>query len=127
MSDSDGSNGPSKAVQALWRNIAILMILVAAGFIAVISIVYFMHDTEIVRLGYQHFASIFGLPAAAAAALAIVLVTRSISGPMSAKFLGFEFQGAASEALMWILCFLAIVFAIEKTWPLEYALSKLWQ
>jgi hypothetical protein len=90
------------------------------GLMALISIFYFMHDTIIIDLGYRHFASIFGLPAAAAASLVVVLVTRAVSGAMSVEFFGLKFQGAASETLMWILCFLAIAHTIEATWKLEY-------
>jgi hypothetical protein len=57
---------------------------------------------------------------AAAASLLIVLVTRSVSGPMSVEFFGLKFHGAASETIMWIACFLAISYAIERTWKLEY-------
>jgi hypothetical protein len=106
--------------QAIWRNIIVLLILVGFGFAAVITLLYFMRDAEIVVLGYKHFPSIFGLPAAAAASLLVVLVTRAVSGPMSVEFFGLKFHGAASETIMWIICFLAISFAVERTWPLEY-------
>jgi hypothetical protein len=96
------------------------MVIGAAGFIAFISLVYFMNDSVIVDLGYRHFATIFGLPAAAAASMLIVLVTRAVSGPMSVSFLGLNFRGAASEAIMWVICFLAISYAVQATWKLEY-------
>jgi hypothetical protein len=104
---------PSGAMSSFW-------VIGGAGFIALISTLYFMHDTVIVDLGYRHFATIFGLPAAAAAALLVVLVTRAVSGPMSVEFLGLKFHGAASEAIMWVLCFLAIAYAVGSTWKLEY-------
>jgi hypothetical protein len=116
----DGSDRRTANLQAIWRNVIILMVITGAGFIALISILYFMHDAVIVDLGYRHFATIFGLPAAAAAALLVVLVTRAVSGPMSVEFLGLKFHGAASEALMWVLCFLAIAYAVGSTWKLEY-------
>jgi len=106
--------------QNIWRNIIVLIVLGTGAFLALISILYFMQDTVIVDLGYRHFASIFGLPAAAAASLLVVLVTRAISGPMSVEFFGLKFHGAASETIMWIICFLAIAYAVEHTWPLEY-------
>jgi hypothetical protein len=104
----------------IWRNIIVLLVLGAGAFIALLSLLFFMQDTVIVDLGYRHFASIFGLPAAAAASLLIVLVTRAVSGPMSVEFFGLKFQGAASETVMWVICFLAIAYAIERTWPLQY-------
>jgi hypothetical protein len=113
--------------QAIWRNIIILIVLSAGAFIAFISLVYFMHDMIIVDLGYRHFATIFGLPAAAAASLLVVLVTRAVSGPMSVSFLGLNFRGAASEAIMWVICFLAISYALQCTWKLEYTPPNFFQ
>jgi hypothetical protein len=85
--------------QNIWRN-AIVVIIVGAGtLMALVSIFYFMHDATIVDLGYKHFASIFGLPAAAAASLLVVLVTRAVSGAMSVEFFGLKFHGAASTTL----------------------------
>lgn len=120
MSEDEVGTDGSGRLQNLWRNIIILAVLLGFGFAAVISLQFFMHDTVIVDLGYRHFASIFGLPAAAAASILIVLVTRAVSGPMSVEFFGIKFRGAASETIMWVVCFLAISFAVEKTWKLEY-------
>jgi hypothetical protein len=107
-------------LQTVWRNIIILLVIAGGAYVAFLSLIYFMNDSVIVDLGYRHFATIFGLPAAAAASLLIVLVTCAVSGPMSVKFLGLDFRGAASEAIMWVICFLAISFAVQGTWKLEY-------
>ena len=97
-----------------------------AIFSAVISLYYFIIDGVIIDLGYKHFITIFGLPAAAAAALAIVMVTRAISGQMSVEFFGLKFHGAASEAIMWVVCFLAITYAVKSTWLLQYIPEPPW-
>src|SRR5215469_5352045 len=86
-------------LQTIWRNIIVLLVLVAGAFIAWLSVLFFMQDTTIVHLGYKHFASIFGLPAAAAASLLVVLVTRAVSGPMPVEFFGLKFRGAARAPL----------------------------
>ena len=117
----DDTQGRTSRLQAVWRNIIILLVVGVYGFIAWISLLYFMNDTVIVDLGYRHFATIFGLPAAAAGSLLIVLGTRAISGAMSVELLGLKFQGAASEAIMWVVCFLAITYAVGSTWNLEYS------
>lgn len=109
--------------QNVWRNLVVLVVLGGSVTVAYLSLLYFTQDGIIVDLGYKHFASIFGLPAAAAASLAIVLLTRAISGEMSVEFVGFKFKGAAGEAIIWILCFLAITYAIQVTWKLEYTPS----
>lgn len=116
----DSSSKHTENIQNIWRNIIILMVIGGASYIGIVSLLFFTSDSVITDLGYKHFASVFGLPAAAAAAILIVLVTRAVSGPMSVELFGLKFHGAASETLMWVLCFLAIAFAIERTWKLEY-------
>lgn len=81
----DTQSGTTRA-QAAWRNIFILLVVSGSGFIAWISLLYFMNDTVIVDLGYRHFATIFGLPAAAAASLVIVLVTRYLGSDVCGIF-----------------------------------------
>jgi hypothetical protein len=63
----NGREDDTTRLQAAWRNVIILLVVGGFGFLAWISILYFMNDTVIVDLGYRHFATIFGLPAAAAA------------------------------------------------------------
>lgn len=72
------------------------------------------------ELGLQHFPTLVGLPAAAIAAIFIVLVLRTVAGPLEFKVLGLEFKGASGPTAFWVLCFLAISLAIKMTWRLEY-------
>lgn len=67
----------------------------------------------------KHVPTIIGLPAAAIASLGLVLLLRTVAGNIETKALGFEFKGAAGPIVMWILCFLAITLAINKTWDLD--------
>ena len=112
--------------QIFWRNATIATVLLIGIYSAVISLYYFIIDGVIIDLGYKHFITVFGLPAAAAAALAIVMVTRAISGQMSVEFFGLRFRGAASEAIMWVICFLAITYAVRSTWELQYIPQPPW-
>ena len=73
------------------------------------------------QLGLEHFPTMVGLPAAAIASIFIVLVLRTVAGPLEFKFLGMDFKGASGPTAFWILCFLAISLAIKMTWPLTYA------
>jgi hypothetical protein len=110
--------------QIFWRNTTIFVVLLTAVFSCVISLYYFIIDGVLIDLGYKHFLTVFGLPAAAAASLAIVMITRAISGQMSVEFFGLKFHGAASEAIMWVICFLAITYAAQRTWELVYVPSE---
>lgn len=67
----------------------------------------------------EHFATVVGLPCAAILALAIVLLLRNVSGEVELKVAALEFKGATGPIIMWIGCFLAIVFSIWSTWNLR--------
>jgi hypothetical protein len=70
------------------------------------------------KVAFNHFPATVGLPAAAAAAFAIVGVFRTTEGQIKFEIPGFKFEGAAGPIMMWIMCFLAIAAAIRLTWPL---------
>jgi hypothetical protein len=68
------------------------------------------------QIARRHFAAVVGLPSAALAAFFVVVVLRTVAGPVEMKVLGFEFRGASGPIVMWIACFLAIAWL----WPLQY-------
>ncbi|NMM47918.1 hypothetical protein [Marinigracilibium pacificum] len=71
-------------------------------------------------IGLKHFPTIVGLPAAAIAAIVIVLALRTVAGPLEFKFFGLEFKGASGPTAFWVVCFLAITLAIRITWDLSF-------
>jgi hypothetical protein len=71
---------------------------------------------EAIRL---HYVSIVGLPASAGTAFVIVSVFRQIAGPIKIKVWNLEIEGAGGPVLLWVVCFLAITFAIWLTWGLK--------
>ena len=110
----------NRGLAGMWRNVVILLVVTGTVWSAVVILISFTKDDTIVDLGYKHFPTLLGLPAATAAALVIVFVTRAIAGQMSVQFFGLKFQGAAGESIIWILCFLAMVYGIQVTWKLQY-------
>lgn len=64
----------------------------------------------------EHFRVVVGLPMAAVAALFVVLVLRSTSGPIELEVLNLKFKGASGPIIFWLLCFMAITFAIKYLW-----------
>src|SRR5271155_3998730 len=50
----------------------------------------------------EHSPTMLGLPAAAIASLGLVLLLRTVAGPIKFKTLGLEFSGAAGPIIMWI-------------------------
>lgn len=71
-----------------------------------------------VEIGLKHFPTVVGLPSAAIASIVIILVLRTVTGPLEFTFFGFEFKGSSGPTVFWILCFLAISLAIRLTWNL---------
>jgi hypothetical protein len=74
-------------------------------------------DDRLIKVVYDHFAAIVGLPFAGFAALGLVLLLESRSDqPLEFKAIGFEFKGASGPIVLWALCFLAIVISIKLMW-----------
>ena len=67
-------------------------------------------------VGKKHFAAVVGLPAAALASFLLVVVLETAAGHIELRVLGFEFKGASGPIVMWVLCFLAVAFAIWLLW-----------
>jgi hypothetical protein len=67
-------------------------------------------------LFHEHPAAMLGLPLIAIAALCLVLILRSTSGPIEFEALGLKFKGAAGPIIMWVITFLAMVVAVKLLW-----------
>jgi hypothetical protein len=61
----------------------------------------------------KHYVLILGMPVSAFTAFALVTLLRSVDGPIRFKCIGFEFEGAAGQIVMFILVFLGFVLAIS--------------
>lgn len=65
-----------------------------------------------------HFGLVMGMPMAAALAFGIVIVFQTTSeGPVSIKMGLLEITGPAGPILLWVICFLAAIFAIMMLTP----------
>ncbi len=103
----------------LFSYISITVIIVGvAFFVGLVILLTFSYDyeTRILNVIVKNYAAVIGVPCSALAALAVVLILRSSQGPLEFKGLGCEFRGASAPVLMWILCFLAIVGAVNLLW-----------
>lgn len=77
------------------------------------------YDTQVwLPIAQKHFATVVGLPMAGIASFLIVLVLEYVSGKINFEVLGLKFNGAASQIVFWILCYLTIVLSIKLTWNL---------
>ena len=64
----------------------------------------------------QHPASTVGIGISAISAFFIVAVLELTTGAVQFEALGFKFQGAAGQVVLWVLCFLSMVFATWLLW-----------
>ena len=64
----------------------------------------------------QHPASTIGIGISAVSAFFIVAVLELTTGSVQFEALTFKFQGAAAQVVLWVLCFLAMVFATWLLW-----------
>lgn len=68
------------------------------------------------KLTQEHFAAVVGLPTAAVGALFLVLIVRVTEGPMTIKLGSVAFEGASAPIVFWVVCFLAMTWAIKTLW-----------
>ena len=64
----------------------------------------------------EQFAALVGLPAAGTLAFMLVVALRQFAGPIEMEWLGFKFKGAAGPAVLWMMLFLIVVWAIKMLW-----------
>jgi hypothetical protein len=95
----------------------LLTILVPlGGGMAIVLLAFRVSHEVLERIVEKQFAVVIGLPLAAALAAFIVVALRHTEGPIKFKALGFEFEGASGQVVLWIACFLAIAGAIRLLW-----------
>lgn len=63
-----------------------------------------------------HIQAIIGLPIAGAVAFALVVFLKQTEGAIKFSGLGFTFDGASGQVIMWVVCFLAIAGATKLLW-----------
>jgi hypothetical protein len=94
--------------------IAISAVLICAIFYVLFLMVEW--TSEWTKVALEHFRVTVWLPIAAALAFFVVAFFETTAGRIQFEFLGFKFAGASGPILMWILCFLSVVFAVRTLW-----------
>jgi hypothetical protein len=74
---------------------------------------------ELLPIGMKHFAATICLPLAAIGAVCLVLSLKAYTGPIEIEAFKVKFRGASGPIILWILCFLAMVFSIWLLWKLQ--------
>ena len=116
-----------------------IVLLVGTGIyltirLKLIQFVQFKHAFDIVRGKFDdpddegdvtHFQALstalsatIGIGISAISAFCLVGVLEVSRGPIEFEVLGFKFRGASGPVTLWILCFLAIIFALWLLWDI---------
>ena len=111
---SPGAPSPRLRRVAHWVVLTVAVIFGGAFFFG--GAVSMLYNPAVFQVGMTHFAATIGLPSAALASLAIVIILEGTAGPIEFAGLGFKFKGAAGPIVFWVLCFLAIAHAIHLLW-----------
>ena len=101
--------------------VCVVGILLWAGFFFALLIYQSLYGDAFpknwfLQMVQQHPASTIGIGISAVSAFFIVAVLELTTGSVQFEVLGFRFHGAAGQVVLWILCFLAMVFATWLLW-----------
>lgn len=99
---------------------SVLAVITYGVALFILFLVGGMAEPRMKELALKHYATVVGLPSAAAAALFIVLVLKAAAGPIEFSAWGLKFTGASGPIVLWVFCFLAIVTAIRVVWGQTY-------
>jgi hypothetical protein len=64
----------------------------------------------------KQFAATIAVPLSAIASVCIILLLKATAGPIEFEGLGFKFQGASGPIVLWVLCFLSMILAVQLLW-----------
>ena len=104
------------------KRIATLILLIVVPLLAAFiigDIFRFIPIETIVRIAEKHFAVVIGLPLSALLSAFIVVALKQSGGPIKFEGLGFKFDGASGQVILWVICFLSISVAIKMLWNLD--------
>jgi len=73
----------------------------------------------------RHFAATIAVPLSAVTAACVVILFGATSGGnLTFSLLGFKFEGASGPITLWLVCFLAMIFAVRLLWNSGKSESK---
>ena len=131
METSDQNRAPilDKRTRAVVSSIALggMVLLATYGFLFVIAQSIRPGDPTgnwLLSVLHDQYAAALGVPMSAAAALCIVLLLHTVAGPIEIETPWLKFRGAAAPVILWILCFLAMIFALSWLWVRERPSEK---
>lgn len=73
-------------------------------------------DNWFLAMVQQHPAATVGVAISAITAFCLVALLEVARGPIEFEVLGFKFRGASGPLILWVFCFLALIFAVWLLW-----------
>lgn len=81
-----------------------------------IEVWYPLPGTWVVEIFKTQYAATVAVPLAMVEAFLLVVLLRQYAGEMEFEVLGFKLRGASGPFVLWVLGFLALVFAVWLLW-----------
>ena len=64
----------------------------------------------------SHYAATIAVPLSGVSALCVVLALKATTGPIEFEAFGFKFRGASGPLVFWLICFIAMIWAVWLLW-----------
>jgi hypothetical protein len=101
--------------------ISVVGVLLWAGFFFALILYQSLYGETtpknwFLQMVQQHPAATIGIGMSAISAFFIVSVLELTTGVVQFEVIGFKFQGTAGQVILWVLCFLSIIFAVWLLW-----------
>ena len=73
-------------------------------------------DNWFLRMVQDHPAATVGVAMSAITAFCLVALLEITRGPIEFEAVGFKFKGASGPVILWVFCFLAMIFGVWLLW-----------
>ena len=73
-------------------------------------------DNWFIRMVQEHPAATIGVAMSAITAFCLVAILEISRGPIEFEALGFKFRGASGPVILWVFCFLVMIFGVWLLW-----------
>ena len=73
-------------------------------------------DNWFLQMVQKHPAATIGIAVSAITAFCLVALLEITQGPIEIEAMGFKFKGASGPVILWVFCFLAMIFGVWLLW-----------
>jgi hypothetical protein len=122
MMQEPGSHGNGMSTLRLWITwAAVIGTSLWAGYFFVFLIYQSIAGSAVsenwfLRMIQEHPAATIGIAMSAITAFCLVALLEIARGPVEFEAMGFKFKGASGPVVLWVFCFLAMIFGVWLLW-----------